>query len=329
MSRKEKTVKKKSKNQWKAWLYLTPMLILLLVFTVWPIFNTVRISFLCRWDPDLGAIVGYNYSDAMNGAKYQFGINNFINVFTTGDSFLTALGNTMLLTVLTVPISTMLALLIAVALNSIKFLKKFFQTVFFLPYVTNAIAIGMVFAAMFGMVWPNLARPPVSVGIINTIIEAFGGKYINWVDSGSSYWANIAVLVIYIVWNALPFKILVLLGGLQNVDKQYYDAAKVDGASRWRTFWRVTVPLLSPMIAYVVITGFIGGFKEYTSIVGIFGDSMGPYGAPGKLNTMVGFIYDSIDNNQGKASAAALILFAIIFVVTMINMYVSKKKVHY
>ena len=142
MSRKEKTVKKKSKNQWKAWLYLTPMLILLLVFTAWPIFNTIRIAFLCRWDPEVGAIVGYDYQKAMlPEIHYQFGINNFITVFTTGDSFLTALGNTMLLTVLTVPISTMLALLIAVALNSIKFLKKFFQTVFFLPYVTNAIAI--------------------------------------------------------------------------------------------------------------------------------------------------------------------------------------------
>ncbi len=305
------------------------MIILLLVFTVWPIFNTIRISFLCRWDEDLGAVVGYDYAKAIQGVKYQFGFNNFINVFTTGDSFLIALGNTMLLTVLTVPISTMLALLIAVALNSIKWLKKFFQTVFFLPYVTNAIAIGMVFAAMFGMVWPTPAKPPTSVGIINTIIEAFGGHYINWVDRGSPYWANIAVLVIYIVWNALPFKILVLLGGLQNVDKQYYDAAKVDGASRWRVFWRVTVPLLSPMIACVVITGFIGGFKEYTSVVGIFGDGMGPTGANGSLNTMVGFIYNYIPHNQGKASAAALILFVIIFIVTMINMYVSKKKTHY
>ncbi len=322
--------KSKKRNQWKAWLYLLPMIILLLVFTVWPIINTVRIAFLCRWDPDVGAIVGYDYQTSMlENVHYQFGINNFINVFAAGNSFLTALGNTMLLTVLTVPISTMLALLIAVALNSIKFLKKFFQTVFFLPYVTNAIAIGMVFATMFGMIWPSPAKPPTSVGIINTIIEAFGGHYVNWIDRGSSYWANIAVLVTYIVWNALPFKILVLLGGLQNVDKQYYDAAKVDGASRWRIFWRITVPLLSPMIAYVVITGFIGGFKEYTSIVGIFGEDMGPYGAPGKLNTMVGFIYDSIPHNQGKASAAALILFAIIFIVTMINMYVSKKKVHY
>jgi multiple sugar transport system permease protein len=137
------------------------------------------------------------------------------------------------------------------------------------------------------------------------------------------------VMVIYIVWNALPFKILVLLGGLQSVNKQYYDAAKVDGTSRFRTFSRITVPLLSPMITYVVITGFIGGFKEYSSVVGIFGEDMGPTGDARRLNTMVGYIYDSLTNNQGRASSAALILFGIIFVVTMLNLYISKKNTHY
>ena len=178
----------------------------------------------------------------------------------------------------------------------------------------------------------SATTPPESVGIINTIIVACGGKAINWVNMGSTKFANMTVLIIYIVWNTLPFKILVLLGGLQGVNKQYYDAAKIDGTSRFRIFWRITVPLLSPMIAYVVITGFIGGFKEYSSIVGIFGENMGPTGttARNNMNTIVGYIYDSLsDNNQGRASAAALILFAIIFAVTMINMYVSKKKVHY
>ena len=155
-------------------------------------------------------------------------------------------------------------------------------------------------------------------------------KPINWINAGSSYWANMAVMIVYIVWNALPFKILVLLGGLQSVNKQYYDAAKVDGTPRRRVFTKITVPLLSPMIAYVVITGFIGGFKEYSSIVGIFGETMGPVHDAGRLNTMVGFIYDSLGTNaHGTASAAALILFAIILVVTMINMQVSKKRVHF
>ena len=224
----------------------------------------------------------------------------------------------------------MLALIIAVALNSIKFIRRTMQTIFFLPYVTNSIAIGMVFMAMFSMIGLKVDGEPMSIGIINSVIEAFGGTRINWVNAGSSKVANMTVLIIYIVWNALPFKILVLLGGLQSVNKQYYEAAKVDGTSRFRTFWRITVPMLSPMIAYVVITGFIGGFKEYSSIVGIFGENMGPVGDAGSLNTMVGFIYDNINTDrQGRASAAALILFLIIFAVTMVNMYVSKKKVHY
>ena len=236
----------------------------------------------------------------------------------------------MLLCVLTVPLSTILALLIAVCLNSIKFLSKFIQTIFFLPYVTNSIAIGMVFSAMFSVIGNFDSGLVDSYGIINNVIGWFGIAPIDWMGTGSGEWPNYVVMVIYIVWNALPFKILILLGGLQSVNKQYYDAAKVDGTSRFRVFTKITVPLLSPMLAYVVITGFIGGFKEYSSIVGVFGDSMGPIGDAGRLNTMVGFIYDALPQQQlGRASAAALILFGIIFIVTMINLYVSKKKTHY
>ena len=311
-----------SKHQWKAWLYLSPCLILLLVFTVWPIINTVRMAFL----------EDYSGLKAAGGQVFSFGFGNFTKVIQY-KRFLSCLKNTMLLCVLTVPISTVLALLIAVCLNSIKALQKVLQTIFFLPYVTNSIAIGMVFAAMFNIVGSFYGTENeliVTAGIINNVIEFFGGHAINWINYGSSYAANMTVMVVYIVWNALPFKILVLLGGLQSINRQYYDAARVDGTSRRRIFSRITVPLLSPMLAYVVITGFIGGFKEYTSIVGIFGEGMGPADDAGRLNTMVGFIYDALaTNSQGRASAAALILFAIILVVTLINMQVSKKKVHY
>ena len=266
------------------------------------------------------------------GVSFNFGIGNFKRVLEY-PGFLTCLKNTLLLCVLTVPISTILALLIAVALNSIKPLQKVLQTIFFLPYVTNSIAIGMVFAAMFNIVGAFYGTEQeiiVTAGIINNVIQFFGGEPINWINYGSSYTANIIVMTIYIVWNALPFKILVLLGGLQAINKQYYDAAKVDGTSRKRIFTRITVPLLSPMLAYVIITGFIGGFKEYTSIVGIFGEKMGPADDAYRLNTMVGFIYDSLaTNSQGRASAAAIILFGIILVVTMINMKVGKKRIHY
>ena len=310
-----------SKHSWKAWIYLAPAIVLLLIFTVWPIINTLRMAFL----------EGYSTMGAVGGATYEFGIGNFKQVLEYKD-FLTCLGNTMLLCVLTVPISTILALLIAVCLNAIKPLQRLLQTIFFLPYVTNSIAIGMVFAAMFNMVGSAFGGENeliITAGIINNVLGFFGMDPVNWINAGSSYGANMVVMVVYIVWNALPFKILILLGGLQSINKQYYDAAKVDGTSRRRVFTRITVPLLSPMLAYVVITGFIGGFKEYSSIVGIFGEDMGPTGDPRRLNTMVGFIYDALANHQGRASAAALILFGIIFVVTLINLYVSKKKTHY
>ena len=311
-----------SKHKWKAWLYLSPALVLLAIFTVYPIVNTIRLAFL----------EDYGMMKALSGMQFNVGFGNFVKVVEYRN-FLTCLKNTILLCVLTVPISTGLALLIAVALNSIRPLRRVLQTIYFLPYVTNSIAIGMVFAAMFNIVGSFYGTENEIIetaGIINNFLGLFGVEPINWINVGSSYWANMTVMIIYIVWNALPFKILILLGGLQSVNKQYYDAAKVDGTSRGRVLRKITIPLLSPMIAYVVITGFIGGFEEYSSIVGIFGDTMGPPGNKGAMNTMVGFIYQSLEGqHQGRASAAALILFAIILAVTLINLQVSKKRVHY
>ena len=332
-----------SKQQWKAWLYLAPDLILLLIFTVWPIFSTVRMAFL------------NGYKVGLDG-PFEFGIENFLTVIKL-PAFIVSLKNTILLTLFTVPLSTIIALLIAVCLNSIKPLNKLLQTIYFLPYVTNSIAIGMVFNALFNVInvggMDGLNNLPVTQSIFNQFLQIFGVDPINWINKGSDtllfhnavepiYFTllgeevgfvlinnNFLVMVIYIVWNALPFKILILLGGLQSVNIQYYDAAKIDGTSRARTLWRITVPMLSPMIAYVVITGFIGGFKEYSSIIGVIGDSMTTGGTPGSMSTMVGLIYQYISGNQGQAAAGALLLFVIIFIVTLINLYVSKKKVHY
>ncbi len=305
-----------SKHQWKAWLYLAPALLLLLVFTVWPIINTVSMAFQ----------EGYCAQRALMGETYEVGIGNFQKVIEY-NKFWNYLSNTMILCVATVPISTILALLIAVALNSIKFMQKGLQTIFFLPYVTNSIAIGMVFAAMFNVIgYRQGSGEADSWGIVNNVIQLFGGTPKDWIGANSTLADNRFVVMVYSIWNALPFKILILLGGLQSINKQYYDAARVDGTPRRRVLTKITVPLLSPMIAYVVITGFIGGFKEYSSIVGIFGETMGP----NDLNTMVGYIYKTLGTNQqGTASAAALILFGIILVVTLINLQVSKKRVHY
>ena len=268
--------------------------------------------------------------DFINGEVFsKFGMNNFVYVLTSkGSDFMVCLKNTFILTVITVPVSTALALLIAVGLNSIKPLQRLLQTIFFLPYVTNSIAIGMVFAAMFNIVGINSTQE--SVGIINNILGVFGVDRINWINYGAEAWASFTALIVYIVWNALPFKILILLGGLQSINKQYYDAAKIDSTPKWRVLTRITVPLLSPMLTYVIITSFIGGFKEYSSVVGIFGEAKAVAGGA-NMNTIVGHIQNhlTITRDYGLAGAAALMLFVIIFIVTMINLRISKKSTHY
>ena len=291
----------------KAWLYLLPALLFLALFLVYPLFDVIVYSFE----------EGYNFV-----TQTRFGIGFYNYSYVLQDPyFLQAIKNTFIMVIITVPISTGLSLLISLALNKIKALKELYQTVYFLPYVTNTLAVGLVFMILF--------KPTeYTDGLMNLLINLFGFESVDFING--PYWAKMFVMCVYIIWIVMPFKILILLGGLQSVNKQYYDAAKIDGTSRWRVFWRITVPLLSPMIIYVVITGFIGGFKEYSSIIGIYGAKMGPADDAGRLNTMVGYIYDALENNkQGTASAAAIILFLIILVVTLVQLYVSKKRVHY
>lgn len=307
-------------NTKKAWFFLAPALILMAVFTFYPLISTIVYSF----------INDYNGLDQVGGATFSIGIENYVKLFDGGSSsrkFFRALGNTAILVVLTVPLSIVIALLIAVALNSIKPLQKLFQTIYFLPYVTNSLAIGSVFALMFQTAGKGTAGVE---GIINTALGWFGIPAVNWMGPGSSYAANIAVLVIYIVWNSLPFKILILSGALQSVNKQYYDAAKIDGTSKFRVLTKITVPLLSPMISYLFVTGFIGAFKEYSAVVGVFGEDLGPAGDRNRMNTVVARIYEFIESaDYGRASAMALVLFVIILILTIVQFQVNKRKVHF
>ena len=320
-----------SKNNWKAWLYLAPVIILLAVFTFYPIINTIYVSFL----------KDYDYT---NGTHEGFTFYNYLRVLTPwsdrggeiGTMFYevmkVALPNTFLLAIVTVPLSITISMVLAIALNSIKVFKKFFQTVFFMPYVTNAIAIGMVFSVLFStdyglmnMLFNSPGKPWVSGGLL--------GKPVN-------YWSGFFAITFYIVWHSLPYKILIFLGGLQNIDAQYYDAAKIDSASKLKTAWKITVPLLSPQILYMLITSSIGAFKEYNSVIGLFGSGTMGGGifdsttGPESMHTMVYFIYDQIgksDTAHGVqyASAAAVFLFLIILAFTIIQTKVSKKRVHY
>lgn len=298
----------------RAWLYLAPALILLGVFTFYPLFNSFYLAFL----------VDYNYLGQVKTFTGYTLFGNFKEVLTD-KMFYQALKNTFVIVFVSVPISVIVALFISVALNSIKRLQGFFQTVFFLPYVTNAIAVGMAFAFIFNY----------DFGIANSILGWFGVDPIHFVDSSATWGTSMAALLVYTIWGGLAFKIMVFLSGLQSIDKQYYDAAKVDATPKWRVFRRITVPLLSPMIAYITITSFIGAFKAYRTVVGMFGVTMA---APGQLRsnsliTIVGYIYESLyDLAPGAislAAATAIILFFITLIFTFIQMWVSKKRVHY
>ena len=312
-----------SKNNWKGWLYLAPVIVLIGVFLLYPLVNTILIAFT----------KGYSYStNTGEGFTLEnFGIIFGISSYTTSagqigreTAFIKyAVPNTLLLTFVTVPVSIALALVIAVALNSIKWFQKILQTVFFLPYVTNTIAIGMVFSVIFD-----------KQGIVNSVFHltaANGTDPFAWIYGAESQWIAMVPLCIYIVWNSIPFKILILLSGLQGVDKQYYQAAQIDAAPKWKVLTKITIPLLSPQILYLMITSFIGAFKEYTSIVAIFnGPSTRGTNSPIKnMLTVVYYVYENITAQTSFAAAGAVFLFVIILIFTFVQFGVSSKRVHY
>ena len=308
-----------SRNNWKAWVYLAPVIILVVIFLLYPLMNTIFISFTKNYNYTSGKYDGFTLDN--------FGIILRIIPYMSSDgeawekSFTDwAIPNTFIITFVTVPVSIFLALIISVALNSIKAFQKFLQTVFFLPYVTNSIAIGMVFSVLFD-----------DKGLINFL---FGLQHVNGMDP--MHWIyntprEIAMipLCLFIVWNSIPFKILILLSGLQGIDKQYYQAAQIDSCPKAKTLWKITVPLLSPQILYLMITSFIGSFKEYNSIVAIFGKQGETFSGQKNMYTVVFYVYDNISANTSFAAAAAVFLFVIILVFTFIQFWVSSKRVHY
>ena len=294
------------KRKLKAWLYLLPAIAFLGVFMVYPLID----------------VFVYSFEEGYNSASQTFwGVGGFNYSYVLRDPyFIQAAKNTLILVMITVPLSTGLALLISLGLNSIKRLNNLFQTVYFLPYVTNTLAVGLVFMILF-------KKTPYSEGLINMLINWFGGGSVDFIDG--PYWAKMLVMCVYTIWVVMPFKVLILTGALASVNKEYYNAAKIDGTSRWRTFTRITLPMISPMLFYLVITGFIGAFKAYSDAVALFGTDLNAAG----MNTIVGYVYDMLYGNSGGypsyASAAALILFAIVFTITCVNLLISKKNVRY
>ncbi len=294
-----------SKNNNKAWLYLLPAIAFLGAFLVYPLID----------------VFIYSLEEGFNSASQTYNGIGFYNFeyIMRDPYFLQSIKNTFIIVIITVPVSTLLALFISLALSSIKKLKEIFQTVFFLPYVTNTLAVGLVFMVLFD-------KTEYTNGVINLLIQFFGGNTVDFIDG--PYWAKMVVMCIYTVWIVLPFKILILTGALASVDENYYNAAKIDATSKFRVFTRITLPMISPMIFYLIITGFIGAFKAYSDEVALFGTDLNGAG----MNTIVGYVYDMLYGISGGypsyASAAALVLFGIVLVVTCINLAVRKKSVY-
>lgn len=294
------------KNNAKGWLYLLPAILFLGVFMIYPLID----------------VFVYSFEEGYNSASQTFfGVGLYNYSYVLHDPyFLQALKNTFLLVIITVPLSTGLALLISAGLSSIKKLRNLFQTVYFLPYVTNTLAVGLVFMILF-------KKTAYTDGLVNLMINWFGGKSVDFIDG--PYWAKMFVLCFYTIWIVMPFKVLILTSALASVDQNYHNAARIDGTSKFRIFTRITLPLISPMIFYLVITGFIGAFKAYSDAVALFGTDLNA----AEMNTIVGYIYDMLYGNSGGypsfASAAAIILFAIVLTITCINLIISKKHVHY
>ena len=293
-------------NNLKGWLYLLPAFLFLGVFLVYPLIDVFIYSFE----------EGFNFASQ---TSFGFGFYNYAYVLSD-PYFLQALKNTFILVLITVPVSTLLALLISVGLASIKKLRKLFQTIYFLPYVTNTLAVGIVFMLLF-------AKTDYTDGMVNLFLGLFGIDPIDFING--PYWAKMLVLCVYTVWIVLPFKILVLTSALASVNQSYYDAAMVDGTRKLRMFTKITLPMISPMLFYLIITGFIGAFKAYSDAVALFGTNLNAK----EMNTIVGYIYDMLYGDSGGypsfASAAAIILFVIVLTITCVNLYVSRKKVHY
>ena len=294
------------KQQRKAWLYLLPALLFLAAFMVYPLIDVFIYS----------VEEGYNFA-----SQTYFGVGLYNYSYVLHDPyFLQAVKNTFLLVIITVPLSTGLALVISLALSSIRPLRDLFQTIYFLPYVTNTLAVGLVFMILF-------QKTEYTDGLINLMIQWFGGSSVDFIEG--PYWAKMFVLCFYTIWVVMPFKILILTSALASVNPDYYKAARVDGTSKGRIFLRITLPMISPMVFYLIVTGFIGAFKAYSDAVALFGTDLNAAG----MNTLVGYVYDMLYGDSGGfpsyASAAAIILFAIVLTITCINLLVSKKHVHY
>ena len=228
------------KRNAKGWLYLLPAIAFLGVFMVYPLVD----------------VFVYSFEEGYNSASQTFsGVGLFNYRYVLRDPyFLQALKNTFILVIITVPVSTGLALLISLGLSSIEKLRGLFQTVYFLPYVTNTLAVGLVFMILF-------KKTAYTDGLVNVMLHWFGSPGVDFIDG--PYWAKMFVLCFYTVWIVMPFKILILPSALASVNQTYYNAARVDGTSNWQYLWRIMVPMAKPALVTIGILNAIACWNSF------------------------------------------------------------------
>lgn len=286
----------------KAYLYLLPAFAVLGVFVFYPIVKTLRMGF-------------YESYVYLTDTGKGLGLASFAYVLKD-PAFHLALRNTLIIVAVGVPITIVLALGSALFINSLRKGRGVFQTIYFLPYVTSTIAIGLVFRWLFHS----------DYGYINYFLSFLGVAPQKWLTAPN---LTIVSVTIFTVWNGLAFKIVLFLAGLQKIDPQYYQAARIDGTPPHRVFFHITMPLLSSTFWMVVIISVIHAFKTYNEVYSLFG---GNGAGPGNSAiTVVYYIYDMFFNRSQVhyASAAAIIFLVIVLALTAIQKWVSRRLVHY
>lgn len=286
----------------KAYLYLLPAFAVLGVFVFYPIIKTLRMGF-------------YESYVYLTDTGKGLGLASFAYVLKD-PAFRLALRNTLIIVAVGVPITIVLALGSALFINSLRKGRGVFQTIYFLPYVTSTIAIGLVFRWLFHS----------DYGYINYFLSFLGVAPQKWLTAPN---LTIVSVTIFTIWNGLAFKIVLFLAGLQKIDPQYYQAARIDGTPPHRVFFRITMPLLSSTFWMVVIISVIHAFKTYNEVYSLFG---GNGAGPGNSAiTVVYYIYDMFFNRSQVhyASAAAIIFLVIVLTLTALQKWVSRRLVHY
>lgn len=276
---------------WKAWLYLLPALLVLGVFQIYPVFKAFLMGF-------------YTKFDYLTDVVYEWGFDNFAYLFQDAD-FLLAIKNTCLLVLFAAPLSILASLLFAVLLNGDIRLRRFFRSVYFLPFVTSMVAVSIVWAWMLNK----------DYGIVNSILKVFGISKVAWLTDARM---TLPILVVLSVWKGLGYRVIIFLAGLQGIDQRYYAAARLDGARSVSRFLHVTVPMLKPTLTFLSITTVIDVFKTFDEVYVMYANEPGPMKSG---LTIVYYIFTKFYRHFefATASAAAFMLFLVIFAVTLLQ----------